>query len=181
MKIIKNHIKSIFLVLTFIACNEELDPPAFDFTSPKEKLLIREWTYDYILLGTDTVRALTFEGEPQTTGIFEALDQYYRRYDEDHIYEFRWEERSFSQREYGINDNYQPNLGYWHLSETEETLIHNKLTNYEKKFEILELTENSLKLKLVGDRTSFLTNGDGVVLDTITGSWVEVFVPKSTN
>jgi len=173
----------IFFTMTFLACDEELIPPAFDTTTPKEKLLLRDWSYDYILMGTDTILALTDKGEPQTTGVFEAVEQHYLRYEEDHSYHFRWEDGEEggppTQREYGVEDNYQPNFGYWHLSENGETLIHNKLQTYEKRYEIVELTDKSFRRKLVGDRTSFLTNGSGVVLDTITGSWIEVFVPRT--
>lgn len=165
--------------MSFFACDEELAPPTFDTTTAKEKLLLKDWTYDYILMGTDTVKNLTTNGEPQTTGIFEAVELRYLRYEEDHSYQLRWEESVGSTALiYGVDDNYQPNLGYWYLSENGEMLIHNKLQTYEKQYEILELTENSFRRKLVGNRTSFLTNGQQKVLETITASWTEVFVPR---
>ena len=42
----------------------------------------------------------------------------------------------------------------------------------------MELTDKNFRRKLVGDRKSFLTDGSGTVLDTITGPWIEVFVPR---
>ena len=165
----------------FLACDEELIPPAFDTTPPKEKLLLRDWSYDYILMGTDTILALTDKGEPQTVGVRDAIYLRYMRYEEDHSYQSRWEDFAYDQLEYGVGDNYQPNLGYWHLTENEDTLIHNKLQTYEKRYEILELTDKSFRRKLVGVRESFLADGEGDVLDTITGPWIEVFVPRETN
>ncbi len=173
----------IFFTMTFLACDEELIPPAFDTTTSKEKLLLRDWSYDYILMGTDTILAMTNKGEPQTVGVRDAINLRYMRYEEDHSYQSRWEDfvdAPFEdQPEYGVGDNYQPNFGYWHLSENGETLIHNKLQTYEKRYEIVELTDKSFRRKLVGVRESFLTNGEGDVLDTITGPWIEVFVPRT--
>ena len=101
------------------------------------------------------------------------------RYDKNHSYYFKVEESGLPEREYGTGDNYQPDFGYWYLSEDGNILIHNKLQTYERRFEILELSEKSLKIKLIGERTSFLTNGDWIVIDTVKGSWTEVFVPRS--
>jgi hypothetical protein len=131
-------------------------------------------------MGSDTIKALSVKGEPQTTGIYEVVNQYHMRYDKNHSYYFKAEAGSgIAEREYGTGDNYQPNFGYWYLSGDGDILIHNKLQTYERRFEILELTDKSLRIKLVGERTSFLTNGDGIVIDTIKGSWTEVFVPRS--
>jgi hypothetical protein len=179
MKKIKAATFVFFLVMNFSSCDEGLTPPAFEFSNAKEKLLIRDWTYDYILMGSDTIRALTAKGEPQTTGIFEAVDHSYMRYEKNHSYYFKTETIGLFGREYGTGANYQPNFGYWHLSEEGNILIHNKLQTYEKRFEILELTEKSLSIKLIGNRTSILSNGDEVVIDTINGPWIEVFVPRS--
>jgi hypothetical protein len=178
MKKIKTATIVFFLVMNFCSCDEGLTPPTFEFSNPKEKLLIRDWTYDYILMGSDTVRALSANGEPQTTGIFEAVAHYYMRYEKNHSYYFK-EEGGILSREYGTGENYQPKFGYWYLSEDGNILIHNKLQTYEKRYEILELTDKSLRIKLIGDRTSILSNGDLVVIDTINGPWIEVFVPRS--
>lgn len=172
----------IFLLSVYLcSCDEELNPPSFDISTAKEKLLVGDWTYEYILMDDDTIRALTQQGEPQTTGIIESVNLLYRKYDKNHNYHFRWEEIFVfaPQKEYGAGVNYQPNLGYWHLSQDEITLIHNKGTTYEKRFEILELTKTKLILKLIGDRTSYVTDGDGEVIKTITGSWTEVFVARN--
>lgn len=170
---------AFFLVVSFCSCDEELTPTAFDTTTAKERLLMIDWTYDYILMGNDTIKALSAKGEPQTTGIWEAVYQYYMRYDENHSYYFKAEAFGIREREYGTGVNYQPNFGYWYLSEDGNILIHNKLQTYERRFDILELSEKSLRIKLIGERTSFLTNGDGIVIDTVKGSWTEVFVPRS--
>lgn len=193
MKKLKTTTILILLAIGFLACDEELAPPAFDTTTAKEKLLLRDWTYEYILIDpvtivtptdtfvVDTVRALTTGGEPQTTSFRDAIELRYMRYEKDHSYQSGWEDLVSKQLEYGVGDNYQPNFGYWHLTESEDTLIHNKLQTYEKRYEILELTENSFKRKLVGDRTSLISDGDrrNPPLDTITGTWIEVFVPRT--
>jgi len=179
MKKIKTAIIVFFLVMSFCSCDEELAPPSFETTTPKERLLINDWAYDYILMGSDTMKALSAKGEPQTKGIYEVVHQYHMRYDKNHSYHFQAEVGGIPGREYGTGDNYQPNFGYWYLSEDGNILIHNKLQTYEKRFEILELTDKSLRIKLIGERTSFLTNGDGIVIDTIKGSWTEAFVPRS--
>lgn len=177
MKKFKAALIAFSLVISFCSCDEELTPPAVELTA-KERLLINDWTYDYILMGTDTIKAFSTKGEPQTSGIFEVADRYYMRYDKDHSYYFKVE-KTGREREYGAVNNYQPNFGYWYLSGDGNILIHNKLQTYEKQFEILELTDKSLRIKLIGGRTSFFTNGDGIVIDTIKGSWIEVFVPRS--
>jgi len=182
------------LAISFFSCDEELAPPSNDIATPKEQLLQKDWTYDYILMGTETVKgdnadslkalgkytvkALTPEGEPQTAGILEQINQFYRGYEKDHSYSFGFNNYDFGIYKYGVRENYQPNFGYWELHEDSNLLIHNKLQTYEKQFEIVELSETTLRLKRIGDRTSFLTDGEGNVLDTITGSWEEVFVPR---
>jgi len=168
-----------FLIMNFCSCDEGLEPPTFEFSNPKEKLLMRDWTYDYILMGDSTVTALSAKGEPQTTGILEAVESCYMRYEKNHSYYFKVESFGLVGRDYGTGENYQPDFGYWYLSEDGNILIHNKLQTYEKRYEILELTDKSLKIKLIGDRTSIWSNGDKVVLDTINGPWIEVFVPRS--
>jgi len=171
---------SVFLLLmNFCSCDEGLTPPTFDFSNPKERLLLRDWAYDYILMGVDTVRILSAKGEPQSAGIFEAIDQYYMRYEKNHSYYFKAGLGGRPDRQYGAGENYQPNFGYWYLSEEGNILIHNKLQTYEKRFEILELTDKSLRIKLIGERTSILLNGNSEAIDTINGSWIEVFVPRS--
>lgn len=181
MKNFKAAIIVFSLVTNFCSCDEALTPPASKPATSMEKMLLKDWTYDYILMGSDTIKALSADGEPQTTGIFEAVDQYYIRYEKNHSYYFKQEAGGLAEREYGTRENYQPDFGYWYLPEDGHILIHNKLQTYEKQYEILELTDKSLRIKLVGDRTSILSNGDGVVIDTIIGPWIEVFVPRSTS
>ena len=178
MKNLNAYILLSCIGICLTACDEELAPPEFNTLTTQERLLINDWTYSYILMGSDTIRALTFQGEPRTEGILEAVDILYRRYDRNHSYQYRWDEGDFNQRVYGSGDNFQPNFGYWHLASDGNTLIHNETQTYEKQFEILELTESSLRLKLVGDRISYLTNNEGEVTDTITASWIEVFIAR---
>ena len=180
MKNFKVAILVFALVANFCSCDESLAPPVSEIVTPKEKLLLKDWTYDYILMGSDTIRAMSATGEPQTTGIFEALDQYFMHYEKNHSYYFKGEVGGLAEREYGTGENYQPNYGYWYLSDDGSTLVHNKLQTYERQYEIMELTDQSLTIRLIGGRTSQLTNGDGEVIDTITGPWIEVFVPRST-
>ena len=65
MKKIKAATIVFFLVMSFCSCDEELAAPAFETTTPKERLLMNDWAYDYILMGIDTIKALSAKGEPQ--------------------------------------------------------------------------------------------------------------------
>ena len=81
----------------------------------------------------------------------------------------------------GYEENYQPNYGYWDLESNGNTmtLIHNKLMIYEKRYEIITLTEDSLVRKLIGPRVVYYFNenaNDAAVFTAHT--WIEVFISR---
>ena len=83
----------------------------------------------------------------------------------------------------GEGVNYQPNYGFWDLDENGFPVIltHNLTIDYETRYELLELDENRMVRRLIGDRTTYRwLNFDEPRIDTLTvSSWIEVFIPRS--
>ena len=121
------------------------------------------------------------EGEPSIDPEGERTDirKRYLRYTANHSYELGVTDGNVRNAGMGLEENYQPNFGFWDLEMNGDVLIHNKFIVYEKRYQIIELTEEIMIRKLIGDRITYLeieeeTNN----IDTLlVSSWIEVFVP----
>ena len=179
----KSILAGILILSCFITgCDKETPKPSATNSSAREILLQQEWQYAYVIMGDSIMDSMTPSGEPRVgRGTYEAIELRFMRYSEDHTYELTWDISEYFniQMEMGFNENYQPNYGYWELSDSEDILIHNKLQRYEKRYMIQELTVDTLKLKLIGDRICYYANAQDRILDTVTvNNWVQVYNRK---
>ena len=170
----------LILILSFsMACEEGIEQPLYSNLSETEKLLVGDWSFDYILMGNDTITSINQLGEPRTSGgINHEVGWRYLRYTVDHAYELQWEKSIQPGWKLGTGVNYQPNFGFWDLSYNEDTLIHNNHRDYTRKYIIEELSPKLFRRKLVGDRTSLYHDGNNVIMDTLRTTWIEVFKPR---
>jgi hypothetical protein len=170
---------TIYLFLGLFSCDEKLVIP-IEAIDENERLLTREWQYSYILMDGDTIRYLASNGEP-TIGVefYTPIGLRYLLYKDDHSYELRSVGPSFLSL--GYEESYQPNYGFWDLDESgnPSVLIHNQTIAYEVRYELLQLDENTMIRKQVGDRITYMyLNLREETIDTLTvSSWIEVFVP----
>jgi len=146
-----------------------------------ESLLVGDWQYQYILMDGDTMRNLHIVGEPALGRELDTpISLRYLHYQEDNSYELR--SINANNFGFGYGESYQPNYGFWDLegSGSPMVLIHNKTISYEVRYEILQLTDEIMVRKQIGDRPTLLIL-DLHTLETkeiTVSSWIEVFVPK---
>ena len=194
------HFKIVLIIsiIVITGCDGPLEPPAGLILDSNEKLLARDWSYDYILIDpvtivtetdtfvVDTIRHTGENGEPWAVeGRDSQIELQFLRYLPDHSYELLYELPDITNRVLGSGVNYQPNFGFWDMEGDANslTLIHNKTIEYEQRYEILELSKDIMKRKLVGDRVTYLVTeqfiGNILAVDTVlVVSWIEVFVPN---
>jgi hypothetical protein len=176
----------IISIIVIIGCDESIEIAEDLNLDPNKKLLVRDWRYDYILMDGDTIRDTGVNGEPWAVeGRDSQIELQFLRYLPNHSYELLYGLPEITDRVLGSGVNYQPNFGFWDMERDANslTLVHNKTIEYEKKYEILELSEDIMRRKLVGDRVTYLVIeqflGSIQAVDTIVVvSWIEVFVPR---
>ena len=163
-----------FLLIT--SCDEGLDPEKENQPNEPEFLLLKDWQYLYILMDGDTIYNFIREGEPSLF-IERSTNLQIRvlEYGDDHSYELNTLNRGLlNQYAMGFEENYQPNYGFWDLES--DILTHNKTMQYETQYELLELSETTMRRRLIGDRVTYLLLDDGESFDLITiAEWIEVF------
>ena len=137
----------------------------------------RDWQYDYIIAGGDTLRDMDENGEPLFPEDREESTQIellFIRYLDNHTYELRYDLADLIDRVMGTGINYQPNYGFWNLEKDQDDLIliHNKEMVYETRYEVLVLTTDEFVRKQIGGR---INQNDTL---GVAQEWIEVFRPK---
>lgn len=141
----------LIAVIGIYGCDESWQAEAIE---PPEPITISDWQYQFVVFGGDTMRFVAF-GEP-TLDEAEYQTEFplqFLRYKADYSYELL----SPVGRRLGRDQNYQPNFGYWNVSQNGDTITHNKLMVYETKYYIIKLTEDSLIRRKVGGHYNFDT------------------------
>jgi len=178
------HMKYLWLLLicAFFSCEE--DPgiiPSDSLMTPLEKFVNKEWSFEYIIVESDSFIQIHLDMEPLKTDVIdERLNLRYMNYDEDFSYEFRLEPGVFAELSLGRDQNYQPDLGYWEILENglEINLIHNVQQFYEVQYKVIELSEE----RMVRQYERIVQEMDEVdslkwsIGDTIT--YTEVLIPR---
>lgn len=158
--------------LLLCSCDErlEIDPPEMD---KNKELLVGDWQFDFVIVSNDTFRHVDIIFEPtKDEEIDTPINLRYIRYMTDHSYEFRADLRVAA---LGYIINYQPNFGFWDLETSVDSLIliHNKLMDYEVRYEIQELNEARMVRKQIGGR---INQNDTTGIHE---EWIEVLSQKN--
>lgn len=170
------------LYLWLVSCSDDpvLPQELVREGTAREKLLMQEWQLETLIVeDIDTMKSIARFFEPLCGGRDPRSASMV--YTGDYAYQLRWDptvDRPFS---LGINENWQPNFGYWQLSENEDSLIHNFAQYYQTNYKIDVLTEDSFIR--TSSRVIYFPFEECTLLDTLydTGEIVkftEVFVRK---
>ena len=124
------HFKIVLIIsiIVIVGCDDPIKPPEPLNLNPNEKLLARDWSYDYILIDpvtiitetdtfvVDTIRHSGEYGYPWAVeGRDTQIELRYLRYLPNHSYELLYELPDIINRVLGSDENYQPNFGFWDM------------------------------------------------------------------
>lgn len=139
---VKN-IGNIFcILLVLVSC--EQDPMVMEPEQPSslEEYLIGDWGYTVLIIGGDTLNFPDREMEPNNkefVGDLFHIRWRWFRYLGDGTYEFRKDTGITA--EIGIGENFQPPIGYWTISDSDQVLIHNDREFYAVSYNIILLND----------------------------------------
>ena len=129
---------SILLIILIVGCEVADVQPKYEHLTDIESMLVREWRYDRIEINGGIYRAATGQLEIVTNDA-SLRDHLIRRkivYLDTKTYQLRWVDRGEYMLGTDGQPNWQPNFGAWRISSSEDSLFHNKGTDYEVGYKI---------------------------------------------
>jgi len=171
----KNILYSIGLLIAVTSCQEPpFDPPKLPGLSDYDKLLIKDWQYQDLIIEGDTFNFPYSAFEP-TDAFYPSAHVRFRTFSylTDLSYEYI---ASYTRLGPKGTPNWQPNYGYWRFNANGDTLIHNGREPFSTKYRIIELTNNLLirEYERIVQETSYSLKWP--IGDTVT--YREILVPK---
>lgn len=133
---------NILLVLlssTLLNCTEDPEiNPEVNPLSAKEALLSQKWQYALIRVQGITTVIAEPNSEPvvNMSSVRQEIKRRWISYARDKNYQLQWDDRGNYTLGTEGDPNWQPNFGYWHLTENEDSLIHNAGQHYETRYKI---------------------------------------------
>ena len=148
-------------VVLVMACDRSLEPSQEEI-SP----LVGEWVFQYIVMDGDTLRYVDdvmypypltspiagerWSGITQRSILFDSNGLYKLRQDNSIGWGLAYGYDRFEGIDYGSFENFQPLTGRYFISDDRSLIVQNGGFDYEKSYEVLKLTQDTLRRKMIG-------------------------------
>lgn len=141
----------LFLLFSLSFCidNAEQVVHENEVLSPFEKTLVGTYRYGSITVNGDGPTYMAeFNMEPLfiLTSLRQQLERRHIQYDINRNYQLQWTDRGEYQLGMEGADNWQPNFGYWHISQRGDSLIHNAGQPYETKYRLYTVNDGFVRV-----------------------------------